>query len=120
RRPPSQPNPIAAFWRRRSDAANDDAPREPMRELIEPGGLDPIARLLAVNDLVPERPRALLGAGLAGQAEKGGLQPLMEYVLERHPDVGLGRGRELAFLANTLVAGCEIQSRSFTPAEASQ
>jgi hypothetical protein len=44
----------------------------------------------------------------------------MEYLLERHPDVGLTRGRELAFLANTLVAGGRLQSRSFRPAEASR
>jgi hypothetical protein len=29
------------------------------------------------------------------------------------------RGRELAFLANTLLAGCSVQSRPFTPQEAS-
>jgi hypothetical protein len=32
--------------------------------------------------------------------------------------VYLARSQELAFLANTLVAGCSIQSRSFTPQEA--
>lgn len=39
---------------------------------------------------------------------------LMESVRARDPDAYLVRGRELAFLANTLVAGCSIQSRSFT------
>jgi hypothetical protein len=44
----------------------------------------------------------------------------MEYLRERHPDVCLHRGRELAFVANALVAGCSLQSRDFTPAEALQ
>ena len=43
----------------------------------------------------------------------------MESVRDRDPAAYLARGRELAFLANTLVAGCSIQSRSFTPQEAS-
>jgi hypothetical protein len=40
-------------------------------------------------------------------------------VREGDPDAYLVRGRELTFLANALVAGCSIQSRSFTPREAS-
>ena len=81
---------------------------------------DAFVRAVAAELLLPEPPRALLGAGPASDGESSALQPLMEYLLERHPDVGLARGQELAFLANTLVAGCGLQSRSFTPAEASQ
>lgn len=55
---------------------------------------------------------------LARKAEPGGLRPLMEYLREQHPEVCLTRGRELAFLANTLVAGCGLQSRAFSPREA--
>jgi hypothetical protein len=43
----------------------------------------------------------------------------MEYVRDSDDTAYLTRSRELAFLANTLVAGCSIQSRSFTPQEAS-
>lgn len=53
-------------------------------------------------------------------ARGGALRPLMEYLAGRHPDVALTRGRELASLANALMAGCRLQSRSFTPQEASQ
>jgi hypothetical protein len=116
RRPTSQPNPVAAAWMRRSEAETGDAAREPIDHPSLPQGTD----RRAASDLFPERLRARLGAGPGWNGEPGGLQPLMENVLERHPDLGLGRGRELAFLANTLVAGCRIQSRSFTPAEASQ
>ena len=74
--------------------------------------------MLAAHDLIPERPLALLGAG--GVGDPRGLQALMEYLRERHPDVCLARARELAFVANALVAGCRLQSRSFTPREASE
>ena len=59
-------------------------------------------------------------SGRAVPRDPGGLQALMEYLRERHPDVCLARGQELAFVANALVAGCRLQSRSFTPREASE
>jgi hypothetical protein len=43
----------------------------------------------------------------------------MEYVHDRHETAYFARTRELAFLANTLLAGCSVQSRPFTPQEAS-
>ena len=43
----------------------------------------------------------------------------MQHVFERDPAIFATRGTELAFLANTLIAGCSIQSRAFTPQEAS-
>jgi hypothetical protein len=119
----SRVNPIAAAWIRRGDADSrppaPDPPSPP--RALEPAvadTLDEIARVLAGEDLIPERPRALLGAGGAG--DPGGLQPLMEHLRERHPDLCLARGQELAFLANSLAAGCRLQSRPFTPREASE
>jgi len=119
----SHVNPIAAAWIRRGDAASrpraPDPPSPP--RALEPAvadTLDEIARVLAADDLIPERPRALLRAGGAG--DPGGLQPLMEHLRERHPDLCLARGRELAFVANALAAGCRLRSRSFAPREASE
>jgi hypothetical protein len=43
----------------------------------------------------------------------------MEYVRDTHETAYLTRSRELAFLANALLAGCSVQSRPFTPQEAS-
>ena len=43
----------------------------------------------------------------------------MEFVLHHDETVYLTRSRELAFLANTLLAGSSVQSRPFTPHEAS-
>ena len=47
------------------------------------------------------------------------LQRLMEHVRDTDDTAYLARGRELAFLANALMAGCSIQSRPFTAQEAS-
>jgi hypothetical protein len=44
---------------------------------------------------------------------------LMAYVHETNESTYLTRMRELAFLANILLAGCSVQSRPFTPGEAS-
>ena len=55
----------------------------------------------------------------AGPGRTERLEPLMEYLVERHPDLCLTRGQELTFLANILVAGSRLQSRSFSAREAS-
>jgi hypothetical protein len=113
-------NPIAVEYLRRAggspaDASTALAPLEPGVA----GALEEFARVLTAEGLLPERPRALLRGGQARPSEPGVLEPLMEYLHAEHPDLCLTRGHELAFLANTLVAGCRLQSRSFTPREAS-
>ena len=44
----------------------------------------------------------------------------MAFVLHHDEAAYFTRSRELGFLANTLLAGCSIQSRPFTPQEASE
>ena len=77
--------------------------------------------LLAEAGVMPERPRALLEAPEADPqaARLARLRRLMAYVRDADETAYLTRSRELAFLANTLVAGCSVQSRPFTPQEAS-
>src|SRR5438105_1114947 len=86
-----------------------------------PESLEAVMELLTEAGLMPERPRALLEAADAGaQAVRlTRLQPLMAYVRDTDETAYLTRTRELAFLANTLLAGCSVQSRPFTPREAS-
>jgi hypothetical protein len=125
RSPGRRGNPIAVAGFRRAGAARAEAassgidPRAALQPVVTEA-LDGLARALAAGGLLPERPGALLGGEQAGRPEAGGLGPLMEYLREHHPDLYLGRGQELAFLANSLVAGCSLQSRSFTPREASE
>jgi hypothetical protein len=47
------------------------------------------------------------------------IRTLLEHVREKDGALFLSRSHELAFLANTLVAGCSVLSRAFTPQEAS-
>ena len=69
---------------------------------------------------MPERPRALLGAADAEtEARLTRLRRLMVHVRDTNAAAYLARTRELAFLANTLLAGGSIQSRPCTPQEAS-
>jgi hypothetical protein len=77
--------------------------------------------LLAEAGVMPPRPRALLEAADAGpHADRlTTLRRLMAYVRDTHETAYFTRSRELAFLANTLLAGCSVQSRPFTPQEAS-
>jgi hypothetical protein len=121
------PNPIAAaYFRDTGDTAastDHDASRLPWRdtEAARTGreSMDAVAGLLAEAGLLPQRPRALLAGARPEQTRLTRIRPLMDYLHEKHDTGYLARNRELAFLANTLMAGCSIQSRSFTPQEAS-
>ena len=93
--------------------------------------IDAVVELLAEAGLLrqgyggqgvaPERPRALLEA--ADEDPRAVKLPLlkrlMEFLLHHDENAYLTRSRELAFLANTLQAGSSVQSRPFTPQEAS-
>jgi hypothetical protein len=86
-----------------------------------PTSIEAVIDLLAEAGVLPARPRALLEA--ADEDPRAArlplLKPLMDFVLQHDETTYLTRSRELAFLANTLLAGCSVQSRPFTPQEAS-
>jgi Family of unknown function (DUF6178) len=77
--------------------------------------------VLAEAGMMPARPRALLAAADTDPqtARLTRLRQLMDYARDKNETVYFQRHRELAFLANTLLAGCSVQSRPFTPQEAS-
>jgi hypothetical protein len=69
--------------------------------------------------VIEQAPRALLG-GAEGQASRLGLiQAYMHFLLDRDEAAYSRRSEELAYLANTLMAGCALQGRPFTAQEAS-
>ena len=84
--------------------------------------IDAIIELLAEAGVTPERPRALLEA--AAEDPRATKLPLLKRLVEfvmHHDEIAyLTRSRELGFLANTLLAGSSVQSRPFTPQEASE
>jgi uncharacterized protein (DUF1778 family) len=86
-----------------------------------PESIEAVIELLTEAGMMPERPRALLAAAdpepQAARLKR--LRQLMEYERDRNETAYFARHRELAFLANTLLAGCSVQSRPFTPQEAS-
>ena len=86
-----------------------------------PESLEAVMELLTEAGVMPERPRAMLEAADADPqaARLTRLRRLMAYVRDTDETAYLTRSRELAFLANTLLRGCSVQSRPFTPREAS-
>ncbi len=136
---PIATNPIATAYFRAAEEEADTSPegtsagapeRAPHHDATDvsargdddiPTSIDAVIELLAEAGVMPERPRALLEA--ADEDPRAARLPLlkrlMEFVLHHDETAYLTRSRELAFLANTLLAGSSVQSRPFTPREAS-
>jgi uncharacterized protein DUF6178 len=76
---------------------------------VDPAGFVEVLREAGL--FTPAPPRALLGAA---EGETSRLA-----MIEGHVAADPAAAEELAYLANALVAGCAIQSRPFTPGEAS-
>lgn len=119
-RPAGEPrasHPIAAAYLR---AAAEASPNLAETTAADRPAVDAVVRLLSEAGLIAPLPRALL-SGTEPHAERlTVIRTLMAHLHEADVVVFAARSGELAFLANTLVAGCSIQSRSFTPNEASE
>jgi hypothetical protein len=128
---PIEINPIVTAYFRAADegleSSNGTAPASPFAPLSLPSAasrssdVDAVMEFLIEAGVMPERPRALLGAAEADPhaARLTRLRHVMECVRDRNETAYFRRHRELAFLANTLLAGGSVQSRPFTPQEAS-
>jgi hypothetical protein len=127
-RAPIASNPIAAAYFRAAEeeadgtlegmlAGLDDG--SPASDIVQ--SREAVIELLVEAGVMPERPQALLEAADEDpRAERLPLlRPLMAFVLHHDETAYFTRSRELAFLANTLLAGASVQSRPFTPQEAS-
>lgn len=90
--------------------SSDDADRE---------SLEAVTALLEDAGLMPGRPRGLLPGSQEEAPRPTRVEALLQYVAGTDAVAFAGRSRELAFLANALVAGCPVQARAFTPREAS-
>jgi hypothetical protein len=69
--------------------------------------------------VLEQAPRALLGGSEAHAPRLDRIQAHMQFVLDHDQAAYSTRNQELAYLANTLMAGCSIQGRPFTAQEAS-
>jgi uncharacterized protein DUF6178 len=114
--PPSE-NPVARAYFRgiRSAAPESPAPdasadaEAPIVELLREAGV-----------VVHEPPRALLAASDRDAPWLAGMQAHLQSAAESDQAAYATRTQELAYLANTLVAGSSIQGRPLTPVEASE
>jgi len=123
-------DPIArAYFRAVDEAVVPIAPTG-ARELTagaDPGGGDAseeaaasVVEVLREEGLLGQPPRALLGGGYSDAPPRlGHIQAQLQHLLERDSAAYERRTGELVFLANTLLAGCSIQTRAFTLQEAS-
>jgi hypothetical protein len=130
-RPDASPSisPIAGAYFRAADeaaasagerASSPERALDPETSANVSESMDAVADLLAEAGLLPSRPRALLEAATSEPSRPTRMQRLMEHVRDTDDTAYLTRSSELAFLANTLMAGCSIQSRPFTAQEASE
>jgi hypothetical protein len=83
---------------------------------------DPIAAVVDVlleSGALPRQPRALLGGTQGHTPRLARIQAQMQFARDSDPAAYSMRSQELAYLGNTIVAGCFIQARPFTAHEAS-
>jgi hypothetical protein len=129
--PPGNPIARAYFraieWTPATDA-NDGSHRLPAASGAPPapdGSADAVAGVVDVLDVLLEAgilaqpPRALLGGPEGPPPRLARIQAHMQFARDRDPAAAAMRTEELAYLANTIVAGCSIQARPFTAQEAS-
>ena len=122
-------DPIARAHLRTTDpsAAPDahDAPEQAPEEIDTPRANDDHAESLAAvvevlrdAGIFAPQPRALLTAADTHTPRLQHIQAHMQFVLERDHVVSSQRNDELAFLANTIAAGCSVQARPLSAEEA--
>jgi hypothetical protein len=123
---PARINPVATAYFRAADGEDEAEPDgandvPTARDESAASSIGAVIELLVEAGLMPDPPRALLAAAPedAATVRIAILRRLMAFVMHADETAYLARTRELAFLANTLVAGCSVQSRPFTPQEAS-
>ena len=88
----------------------------------EPDASSAVAEIVDVlreAGVLESQPRALLGGSHDEVSRLARLEAQMRFALDRDAAIYSARSEELAYLANTIVAGCSIQARPFTVQEAS-
>ena len=128
---PHQPPPVnpivVAYLRSGEEATATAAPGAcladhgpvPPSDADEAKTVETVLVLLAEAARAPEGPRALLGRSSGRESRVSRVRALMEIARVSDESAFLARSREVAFLANALMAGCSVQARRFTAQEAS-
>jgi hypothetical protein len=123
---PPRANPLAAAYvRALREAAPVDAGEVPGERSVpsDPETARHVAAMVDVlreEGVIPQAPRALLGAAAEPAPRLARIQAHMQALAGTDLSAYHARMGELAFLANTLMAGCGFQTRTFTEQEASE
>jgi Family of unknown function (DUF6178) len=125
--PPGDPVAKAYFraleWTPAEDAAGESR-RLPASDAA-PSPDDTAAAVAAVVDVLVDAgvlappPRALLNGAQGAAPRLARIQAQLQVAHDRDPAAYASRSQELAYLANTVLAGCSIQARPFSVQEAS-
>ncbi|MBZ5560414.1 MAG: DUF6178 family protein [Acidobacteriia bacterium] len=102
-------------------AAAPDTPAAAEDSADEAAAVAAVADVVAVlkdSGVLPPQSRALLGGAQGHEPPLARIQAYMQAA-DGDPAACAMRSQELAYLANTIVAGCSIQARPFTAQEAS-
>jgi hypothetical protein len=122
-------NPIAKAYFRALDEQTRDA--QPDRQALTDGaaaagdateadaGVAGLVEVLVVAGILAPPVRALPSGSGPGPDRLSRIHAALRVAHDRDPDVYATRSAELGYLANTLVSACSLQSRPFTPQEAS-
>jgi hypothetical protein len=110
----AEEGPPAAAAANPPESAADSPPADDVSQAVHS-----VAVLLAEARFSAERPRALLEAPAGRGTRRTRVHALLENVRQEDERAFLARNRELAFLANALMAGCSVQARPFSARDAS-
>ena len=97
-------------------------PALPASPSVEEASADTLAAIIALvggSDPAAMRPRALLQDGRSDGIGASPFEARMQFVGEVDATAFAARSEGLAYLVNTIVAGCSIQGRTFAPRQAS-
>ena len=114
------PNPIArAYFRALEAQAAADA--SPARAALtgRAGDVAALVDVLVDAEILPSPSRALPAGSPADVPRLSRIEGALRVLIERDPDLYAARHQALGYLANTLMSGCSVQARPFTPQEAS-
>jgi uncharacterized protein DUF6178 len=78
-----------------------------------------VFEILLDAGILTQPPQTLLGGSEARAPRLGHIRARLEFALDQDQAAYSARNEELAYLANTLMAGCSIQARPFSAQEAS-
>jgi hypothetical protein len=123
-------NPLARAYFRAiewtTEAGADDGSRRlpatsraPFAPEDSADAVNAIVEVLLEAGILPPQPRALLAGPQSHSPRLARIQAQMQFAGDHDHAAYSMRSQELAYLANTIMAGCSIQARPFTAQEAS-